>query len=263
VKLTRKRLDGPSFGGLLATRQGAATLALLCALVAAAILIFAIGKYRHTVTGATKQDTVLVATTEIQKGTAAATVAAQRLYRVTPVLASQVSPGAIINAASLVGQVTVGTILPGQQLTAADFTTGPIGIAAQLSPTERAVAVTLDPAHGTGVLQAGDHVDVYASVTSPVPAVSLLVPDAVVLQAPAPTAAGSSGQSGSLLLGVSMDLSPRVMWVFDNGKLWLELRSLGASDPDPTVTTIRQVLLGNHLSSVPTYGTLQGTAGKR
>jgi hypothetical protein len=44
------------------------------------------------------------------------------------------------------------------------------------------------------------------------------------------------------------------MWVVDNGKLWLELRGLSATNPDATATDLREVLLGNHLSNTPTYG---------
>jgi Flp pilus assembly protein CpaB len=265
VKLTRKRLDGPGLGGLLATRQGAVTLALVCGLAATGILIFAIGKYRHAVSGPAKQDTVLVATSVIQKGTAAGAIATGQLYKVTPVLDTQVSPGAITNAASLVGKITASTILTGQQLTAADFTTGPVGLTATLSPTERAISLTLDPAHGSAGLQTGDHVDVYASVANPTPLVSLLVPDAVVLRAPSTSATGSANTSGggTVLLGVSMQLSPRVMWVFDNGKIWLELRGLNASNPDATVTSLRQLVLGNHLAVTPTYAAASRTAAKR
>jgi Flp pilus assembly protein CpaB len=256
VKLTRKRLGGPSVGGVLATRRGALALAMVCALAATGILIFAIGKYRHSVTGPAKQDTVLVATSEILKGTSASLVASQQLYKVTPILDTQVAPGAIVDAGSLAGKIAAADIFPGQQLTSADFTVGAVGVSTQLSPTERAIAVTPDAAHETGVLQTGDHVDVYASIGSPVPVVSLLVADALVLKAP--IAAGSP-----VLLGVSMQLSPRLMWVFDNGKIWFELRGLSSTNPESTVTGLRQILLGNHLATTPTYATTAAAGATR
>jgi Flp pilus assembly protein CpaB len=236
---------------MLATRRGALALALLCALMATGILLFAIGKYKHAVVSPAKQDTVLVASKEIQKGTAGAVIASQQLYKVTPILATQLSGGAITNAASLAGKVAASNIFAGQQLTAADFTVAGGGnLVAELTPTERAVAVTLDPAHGTGVLQSGDHVDVYGSFSAGSSSVvSLLVPNAVVLNVPSAAAGGS----GSVLLGVSMTLSPRVMWVFDNGKIWLELRGFNATDAAPTITGDRQNILGNYLGSTPTY----------
>lgn len=255
MQLSPKRIGSPSLGGLLATRRGALALALLCALAATGIFLFAIGKYRQSVTSRapTKQDTVLVATSVIQKGTAGDLIAGQRLYKVTPILASQVAPGAIVNAASLGGKVASSNILTGQQLTSADFTTPSTSdIAAELTPTERGVSVTMDPAHGTGFLQVGDHVDVYDSITvGSTPVVSLLVPDAVVLKAP--STAGGAATTGTVLLGVSMKLSPRIMWVFDNGKVWLELRGPNATNAAPTITGERQVLLGNKLGNTPTY----------
>jgi Flp pilus assembly protein CpaB len=254
VQLSPKRIGGPSLGGLLATRRGALVLALLCALAATGIFLFAIGKYKHAAvaTGTAKQDTVLVATSDIQKGTAGDAIASEQLYRVTPILTSQVAAGAIVNAASLSGKVASSNILTGQQLTSADFSVPNTNdISAELTPDERAVSVTLDSAHGTGVLQTGDHVDVYASVTvGSTPVVSLLVSDAVVLKAPATSV---SGAGGSVLLGVSMQLAPRVMWAFDNGKLWLALRGVNASSPAPTFTGVRQTLLGNRVSTTPTY----------
>jgi Flp pilus assembly protein CpaB len=260
VQLTGKRLGGPSLGGMLATRRGALALALLCALVATGILLFAIGKYKHAVVSPSKQDTVLVASSEIHQGTAGALIASQQLYKVTPVLATQVSAGAITNAASLAGKVAASNIFAGAQLTAADFTVAGGGsLVGELTPTERAVAVTLDPAHGTGVLQTGDHVDVYGSFSAgSSTVVSLLVPNAVVLKA-------SSGatSTGSVLLGVSMTLSPRIMWVFDNGKIWLELRGLNATSPAPTITGDRQNILGNYLAATPTYPTHLTTGAKR
>lgn len=260
MQLTGKRLGGPSLGGMLATRRGALTLALLCALMATGILLFAIGKYKHAVVSPAKQVTVLVASKEIHQGTAGALIGSQQLYKVTPTLATQVSPGAITNAASLAGKVAASNIYAGAQLTAADFTVAGSGsLVNALTPTERAVAVTLDPAHGTGVLQTGDHVDVYGSFSAgSSTVVSLLVPNAVVLKA-----ATAAGSTGSVLLGVSMTLSPRVMWVFDNGKIWLELRGLNAAAPGPTITGDRQNILGNYLASTPTYPTHVTTGAKR
>ena len=260
MQLTGKRLGGPSLGGMLATRRGALTLALLCALMATGILLFAIGKYKHAVVSPAKQVTVLVASKEIHQGTAGALIGSQQLYKVTPTLATQVSPGAITNAASLAGKVAASNIYAGAQLTAADFTVAGSGsLVNALTPTERAVAVTLDPAHGTGVLQTGDHVDVYGSFSAgSSTVVSLLVPNAVVLKA-----ATAAGSTGSVLLGVSMTLSPRVMWVFDNGKIWLELRGLNATNPKPTITGARQNILGNYLASTPTYPTHVTTGAKR
>lgn len=254
MQLKRKRLDAPNLSGILATRRGALALAVVCALVAAGVLIYALGQYRHAVSTGAKQDTVLVATSPIKEGTAASVIAAQRLYKVTPVLEGQVSKGAIVNAATLSGQIAATNILPGQQLTSADFTTAAVsygGVVAALAPSERAVSVTLDGQHGLGdVLQAGDHVDVYGSytVSGSGTVVTLLAADAVALKTPST----STGSSGTVLLGLSMQLAPRILWVADNGRVWLVLRGQNASNAGATVTGVRSILLGDHAATATT-----------
>lgn len=253
MKLKRKRIAPPSLSGVLATRRGALTLALLCAIAATGVLIFAIGKYRHAVSTGAKQDTVLVATSEIQKGTPASQIAAAHEYKVTPVLARQVSPGAIVNAAVLNGQVAASNILPGQQLTEADFTISSAGggVPAELTPTERAISVSLDSAHGlTGVLQSGDQVDIYGDFdvvlngpsSEAHQVVRLLIPDARVLKAPGPSGGGSSG--ANVVLAVQSDQIATLAYAADQGKVWLVLRPANASTPNEDLTTIDTILLG-------------------
>jgi Flp pilus assembly protein CpaB len=254
---------------MIATRRWALTLALLFALMAIGVLLFAMNQFRHNVAGNTQQSTVLVSTAEIQKGTSADVLASKSLYKVVPVLATQISPGAITNAGALVGKTATSTILPGEQLTAADFATPSKAVGALASPTERAVAVTLDPAHSVGgTIVAGDTVDVYGSTNAPNPTVGLLISDALVLKAPvavststttgtgtgtSTTAASTSTGSDTFVLGTSDTLSPRIMWMFDNGRVWLELRDANATNPPATTITRGQVYLGNSTTTTPTY----------
>jgi Flp pilus assembly protein CpaB len=178
----------------------------------------------------------------------------------------------ITNAGALVGKVAANTILPGEQLTANDFTIQKVrtGATAVLAPTERALAVTLDQAHSVaGLVQVGDQVDVYGDTPDQV--VGLLIADAVVLEAPfgvrttaASTTGGSTtaGSGNTYVLGVSDTLSPRVMWMADNGKVWLELRAANATNPAPTSLDRKQVYLGNYPTTTPTYSA-QSTGAKR
>jgi hypothetical protein len=248
VKNSRK----PSLRALIATRRGAFTLAALCALLAVVVLLVAMNQFRRSVAGNAQQSTVLVSTAEIQKGTSADVLASKSLYKVVPVLATQVSSGAITNAGSLVGKTAASTILPGEQLTFADFTTAKTtaAVSALTSPTERAIAVTLDAAHSVdGTLAPGDQVDVYGD--KPGAAVGLLVPDAVVLKAPLPSSSSPAG--GTYVLGVSDTLSPRIMWMFDNGRVWFELRGANAANPPAITLNGQQVYLGNFPDLTPTY----------
>ncbi len=250
MKLTQKRLARPSFGGLMTTRAGALALAVLCAVAAAAILVFAMGQYRHNVQTITKQSTVLISTGEIQTGTLGAAVAAKGLFKTSPILATQVSAGAITDAGYLQGKVAASNILPGQQLTTADFITPP-GVLGQLYPEQRAVSVAIDEAHGdTDVVHAGDRVDVYGEFTVGTrPVVTLMVADALVLKpagGASATAAGTTGAGtatgSSLVLAVTTTAAPAVAFAADNGKIWIVLRPLRAAPTDPAVTTLSSIM---------------------
>jgi len=251
VKFSQKRLSRPNLGGLLATRAGAVTLALVCAVVAAGLLVFALSSYKHTTQAVIPQATVLVATAEIHKGTSGEAIAAQNLFKSTPVISTQVTAGALSNSASLKGSVAVSDILPGQQLTAAEFTTV-AGVVGQLGPNQRAVSLTIDEAHGdTDVLQAGDSVDVYAALTDRgTQVLSLLIPDALVIKpagaagaAAAPAAGAAPAASGaSLVLAVSTTQAPALAFASDNGHLWIFLRPADAANPSPGLTTLSSIL---------------------
>ena len=106
------------------------------------------------------------------------------------------------NAAALQGEVAVQDILPGQQLTAADFAVSTSGVVGQLTLGQRAVSVALDPEHGlVGDVEPGDHVDVYGdfggssgSTGSGGTVVKLLIPNALVLKTPSRAAASASSR---------------------------------------------------------------------
>jgi Flp pilus assembly protein CpaB len=257
VKLTQKRLARPSLGGLLATRKGALTLALVCAVLAAGLLVFAMGRYKSSVATVTPQATVLVSTGEIQKGTSGETIAARKLFKSTPIVSTQVTAGALSDSASLAGTVAHTDILPGQQLTAADFT-AVTGVVGQLGPNQRAVSVSIDEAHGdTDVVSAGDRVDVYGAFTDRgVPVLSLLIPDALVLKPAAgapstsPGAAATTTTGSSLVLAVSTAQAPLLAYTADNGKIWITLRPANATNPVPGLTTLSSVLTS--ATSTPT-----------
>ncbi|HLH65639.1 MAG TPA: Flp pilus assembly protein CpaB [Solirubrobacteraceae bacterium] len=246
MRLSQRRLSRPSLGGLLATRQGSLLVALLCAICAAVLIFVSLSRYKAQVRTPPPQATVLVATSEIPKGTTGATMAAEKLYAVTPVTASQITPGAISDAAALANATAQTTILPGQQLTAADFAAAG-DVASTLLPNQRAISVTIDEAHGdTDVLQPGDHVDIYATFSvarhgqSAVPTMVLLVPDALVIKpaSAVPVHVGATTVTGSsLVLAVSAAQAPEVGFAADNGKLFLALRPTDASAPAATPVT--------------------------
>lgn len=256
MKLSPRRASRPSLGGLMATRQGAMALALICAVAATGVLMFALGRYKtNTKAPAPPQATVLVATRQIAKGTSSAVLASGGLYRATPIVATQLAPGAISDASMLSGKVAAVAILPGQQLTVADFTAVP-GATTVLGPDQRAVSLTIGGANGgAGVVQAGDRVDVYSQFTSKADGKLfqvLLLRGAQVLQAPgaagAPVAAAAkvaTPSSAALVLAVTSEQVPRVIYAAQNGQLYLTLRPATASNTPNGITTLTSVVAGS------------------
>jgi pilus assembly protein CpaB len=238
VELTRKRPVGGPFKGLLASRQGTLIVALVCAVAAAVIIAVAINSYRNSVNTSVAQSTVLVSNGLIQKGTSGAAIAASGLYTPTRMVEKNVSVGAITDAAALQGKVAVTDVLPGQQLTLADFAIG-TGIATQLASNQRALSIPLDSSHGLGgVVQTGDRVDVYVGVNAGAgPQIRLLLPDILVLSAPA---AGG----GNTVLAVNANDAAELAYAADNGRIWLVLRPGNAQNATQTVATIQSLLLG-------------------
>jgi pilus assembly protein CpaB len=252
---------------MLSTRQGTITLAVISAIVAAAILIFAMERYRTSVDAKGKPETVLVANGVIQKGTSGDAIAAQRLFSPTRIVAKQASAGAIADAALLRGKVATATIYPGEQLTAADFVVGG-GLAAQLAPNQRAVTVPMDSSHGLiGQAGPGDHVDVYAGwyantnggSSSHNGLLRLLIPDVLVLAETQGSGGGiggghSSGQGANITLQVDDSQAGELAFASDQGNLWLTLRPGNGSAPPPAVVTVNSIL-----ASTPTAPTSGGS----
>jgi len=273
MKLTQKRLARPSLGGILATRQGTLLLALICALAAGAVLVFAVGRYKQAAQATVQPDTVLVATGQIQKGMTGTEISAEKLYKLAPVTPTQVSPGALTDAGVLPGKVAAIAILPGQQLTATDFTVQ-TGVSGELAPNERAISISIDEAHGdTDVVQAGDRVDVYGSLTvDGKPVIGLLVPGALVLKPAVASATGSgaaatgssasaSPSGGDVVLVVTNNEVPLIEYAVDNAKLWLILRPSNATNPRPGLTGLASIVAANQISS--TSASAPGAVGSK
>lgn len=230
----------------MATRRGALTVALICAACAAGLIVFALGRYRTNLHVAPKQATVLVATGNIAKGTSGTAIAAQGLYKALPIVAAQMAPGAISDASLLAGKVVAQPILPGQQLTLADFSSV-TGVTGVLTPDQRAVSISIDETHGaTDVLLAGDRVDIYVQVSVPTKGTELrlLDPNALVLK-PAGAAVVSGGQpvaGGAMVLAVPVNLAPVIAFASTNGSLYMTLRPANSTQTPPSVTTLQSIL---------------------
>jgi Flp pilus assembly protein CpaB len=261
MKLPQRRVSRPNLGGLMATRQGALALALVCALAATGVLMFALGRYKTSVkTPVTPQTTVLVATKQIAKGTSASAIATGAQYRAMPIVVTQLAPGAIADASALMGKVAATTILPGQQLTTADFTAVP-AVTGALAPNQRAISLSISAIPGsTAYLQTGDKVDVYGQFTPKSGAIFnvLLERGAPVLSAPiatapsTPAAAGAAktpapatAAPGPLVLGVTSSRAASIIYAAQNGTLYLALRPATADHTPNGITTLPTVVAGS------------------
>jgi Flp pilus assembly protein CpaB len=252
VEITSKKFKVPRVKGLPATRRGAIALALVCALAAAVILLVALSQYKKSVSLANREDTVLVATGTIQQGTAASVIAQDQLYKPTSILVKNLAPGAIVNAAALQGEVAQHAILPGQQLTTADFAPAARGVVGQLTPGQRAVSLALDSEHGlVGEVEPGDHVDVYGDFggssstgSNSASLVKMLIPNALVLKVPSGSSGLGASSAGTVVLAVSDTQVGALAYAAENGKVWLALRPGDASSGGQGLTTYNSVVFG-------------------
>jgi Flp pilus assembly protein CpaB len=262
VELTEKRYKG---GGnlrkLLSTRRGTTIVAALCTVIAAGILVVAAARYRHSVAATGHAETVLVASSVIQKGTPGDVVATQQMFHPQQVIAKQVTAGAVADTAALHDKVAATDIQPGQQITLSDFAAS-AGIVSQFAPNERAMSVPLDTSHGlTGVVKAGDRVDVYAGVDASVDhsnngasagaALRLLLPNVPVV-AVNQNAGGGVGGNGvntqaDVVLKVKVGDAGALAFASDYGKVWLVLRGANAKSPAgrQATYTLNSLLLGS------------------
>jgi Flp pilus assembly protein CpaB len=254
----------------MATRRGSLTLAVLCAVCAAGILIFTLGRYKTSLKTTVPQATVLVATAEIAKGTAGSAIAQEKLYRPVSVAATQLTPGAISDAGVLANETAQSDILPGQQLTAADFA-GLTAVSETLAPNQRAVSVSIGESPGnTDIVQPGDHVDIYESLLVPhtsgggaatatatatansaIANQSIVLPvitDALVLKPATPVPAKRDGvpiTGGSMVVAVPAGQVQLLISAAMKNSLYLSLRPTDASATPGTQ-------LANHFTQLST-----------
>jgi pilus assembly protein CpaB len=249
---------------LLSTRGGTVALGGAAAVMAAFVLLLYLNQYRSSVSADSEPVTVLVARTLIEKGMPGDVVGLKRLFQSDEAPKSQVKDGAITDPSTLRGRVAVEDIYPGQQLTVADFAGTTDAIGAKLAGKHRAIAVPLDAARGlVGRVEPGDRVDVLGGFNVLAstaggqgrPVVKVMIQNALVLDAPAQTAAGlaAGNQTANVVLRVDRDQATEIAWAVDNGKIWLVLRPrAGAPPTKPGVVTAESVLTG--VKPVAVYG---------
>jgi len=263
---------------LLSTRGGTVAVAAVGALLAAAVFLGYLHRYRSTVTESGAPMTVLVAKDFIEKGTPGNVVGSQGFFQTASTPKDDLKEGAISDPDSLRGLVARNDIYPGQQLTVADFSpTVADALTNEIAGDERAISMALDSAHGMiGNVRAGDRVDVYGAfnvrrlrpdgtvdpdaVERPV--LKLLVEDVLVLDSPEGAKAGfgaGAQQTSNVTVRVTHEQAARLAFSSENGKVWIVLRPrTGAKPTPPDIVTLETVLFGvEPVTAVKSFGARQ------
>lgn len=246
---------------LVSTRRGTFLISVLAAVLAGALVLVYVNRYRSSVKTEGAPVTVLVARQDIPKGTSGSVIASTGLYSATTIRQSQLLDGAFSDPSTLAGKATTHEIFANSQLTASDFAASSTSVAATLTDRERVVAIPLDASHGLiGTLQAGDRVDVFVGFNvSPVaangtpiaggqaqPVLRRIMGNVPVIAVPGKSGGGLTGSGASdVELKVNDTQAAELAFASDNGKIWLVLRpSSGAKASPPSLVTVDTMLLG-------------------
>jgi Flp pilus assembly protein CpaB len=245
---------------LVSTKKGSLALAALAAVIAGALILVYVNRYRDSVRASGAQVTVLVAKTAIARGTPGRFVASQALFTVATIRESQLRDGAFSDPGSLVGRAASRDIYAGQQLTAADFAGTATSLASKLTGDQRIVAIPLDASHGlTNDLGAGDHVDIYVGFNiTPVgpsgipvaggqsrPVLRLVMQNITVAELKRSSGGLAAGNATTVGMRVNDQQAAELAFASDNGKVWLALRpNFGAKASRPAIVTAETMLLG-------------------
>lgn len=241
--------------GPLSSKNGSVLAAVVTAAFAGLLIMVFLNQYQDNVNKDGVPTPVLVASQLIEQGASGDTIGAAGLFKADEVPRDQLKAGAVTDAATLRGKIALEDILPGQQLTAADFKPAGRGVVTKLGPDERGMKVALDSAHGLiGTIRKGDHVDVLSGflVDSATgrqrPILRTLMQNVLVLDAPAGGAgggaAGGSDNTEDVTLRVKDKQAPKLAFAADNGKLWLVLRPQNGRDNErQSLVTLETLLL--------------------
>jgi Flp pilus assembly protein CpaB len=213
--------------GRVSSRGWAIAVGLGAIVLATLLLIVYLDRYRARVSGASAPTPVLIANRTIPAGTPGDIVTSQGMYEATTVPKKEVLEGAIADPAFLTGRAAAVEVVPGHQLTAADFAaTLTTTIDSQITGRQRALSISIDTIHGSlGQLKAGDDVDIYMRTIrkgTGEPQIELFRDAVRVLAVPGPT-------SATLILRTDTRDAPKFAYAADHVGLWFVLRPAAAA----------------------------------
>lgn len=232
----KKRPKADGLKQFVATRRGAYAVAAIAATFAGLVLLVFINRYKQDVNAGLAPAPVLTADRLIPRGTSAGEVITGKLFEPTALPAESVRPGAVTQASQILGKVAVRDVLPGQQITVADFAALADPIRSRLAKTERAIQIPIDKIHGLlTTVRAGDRVDILAAFNassattgSGTPTLEPLVRDIRIMR----------NNADSVILETTDREGAKLAFAADNAKLWFLLRPpVGAKDSKPSTVS--------------------------
>jgi pilus assembly protein CpaB len=251
----KKPAKRPDARKLLSTRGGNALVALVSALLAAAVLLVFLDRYRDSVSGADDAATVLVAKSLIEEGSPGDVVAEYSLFQTTTVKQSDLKEGAISDPSSLKGKLATKDIYPGEQLLDGEFAAAAPSVVNRLRGFDRAIAVPVDESHGLiGNIKTGDRVDVLAGLglqqagggENRRATLRRIMSNALVLKAPdKPSSGTAANATKSIVLRAPDDVAAQIAFAADIGKVWIIARpKAGARDSKLRTVDLQALALG-------------------
>ena len=219
---------------VFSTRRGTILIAVGAAVLAGIVLLVYVRGYRQNVTASSAATSVLVARSLIEKGTPGAVVGTEHLYQIASVPKTTLLAGAYVDPSALRSGIAVSDIFPGQQLTAGDFAQTTNTLDTEISGTQRALTLPIDPTRTLGgQLTAGDRIDIYFSSSTGVKQILQNVP---VL--------GGANGGGTVTVRVDAKQAALLALADDTGKVWFTLRPTVGAPSQSLVSVTPQTLQG-------------------
>jgi Flp pilus assembly protein CpaB len=230
-------------------------IAIVLAITAVTITILYVTSYKSGVDSKGKQVRVFVAARDIPIGTPASKLVSGGYVKPVSVAQSALVPDAIQTPADLRGRSVSQQINAGEQVTTRRFAdTKAQGIQTQLSGNLRAVQLAGDANQVlAGTLEAGEHVDVVASIALPEGGTThytrVVARNLLVLDAPDKPSSGrltSGSTSVSVLLAMTDDQAETVFHAVKNGEWTLALRPVTKPRDSAPSASSSWTILTNH-----------------
>lgn len=247
-----KKIRGRGFNGMTYRKKNL-VIAAVFAIVAMAVTATYVSNYQGKVDGKAEAVNVLVAARDIPVGTPGSRLVSDGYARIASVQQGELVPTALTSVTDARGHVVGDTIHRGEQVTARRFAAAGVeGVQLNLTKTMRAVQV-----EGTatqllsGTLEAGDRVDVLASLAYPEGGTrhfaGAIVRNLLVLKAAQEGGASKLTTGGtpssSVLLAMTDRQAQRMLFAVKNGDWTLALRPVTKPrDSAPTVDSAWTVL---------------------